>query len=106
MSNLPIFRGIDIKTGEVFIGTSILKDVWGNVYLIDEIRNGFNWDICHSVFPDTVAIHFSDMLASDSDRYLPNGEKDLRIFASLQEDGKGGDIVTYKSRKYTFRYKK
>lgn len=93
MSNLPIFRGIDIKTGEVCIGKSILTDVWGNVHLIDEIRNGFNWDMCHSVFPDTIAIHFPDMLANDSYRYLANGEKDLRIFASLQEDGKGGDLI-------------
>lgn len=45
--------------------------------------------------PSTLSIHFPDMLANDSDRLLPNGEKDLRIFASLSEDGKGGDIVEY-----------
>ena len=40
---------------------------------------------------DTKAIHFSDMLAKDSNRYSPY--KDLRIFASLARDGKGGDIL-------------
>lgn len=52
------------------------------------------------IFEDTVAIHFPNMLASDSDRYLPNGEKDLRIFASLQKDGKGGDIVAKDNEKF------
>ena len=46
------------------------------------------------IYPSTLSIHFQDMLASDSDRLLPNGEKDLRIFASLSEDGKGGDIIS------------
>ncbi|MDD5359459.1 MAG: hypothetical protein PHI79_08415 [Sulfurovaceae bacterium] len=41
----------------------------------------------------TLAIHFPTMLASDSNRLLPNGEKDLRIFASLSEDGNGGDTL-------------
>ena len=44
----------------------------------------------------TLSIHFPNMLASDSDRYFSNGEKDLRIFASLQKDGKGGDICESK----------
>lgn len=50
----------------------------------------------------TLSIHFPDTLACDSDRLLPNGEKDLRIFASLSEDGKGGDTVEYMldKRKY------
>ena len=49
---------------------------------------------------ETLSIHFPDMLASDSDRLLPNGEKDLRIFASLSEDGKGGDM----SNGFTFTF--
>lgn len=47
------------------------------------------------IFEDTLAIHLPNMLASDSDRYLTNDEKDLRIFVSLQEDGKGGDLIEY-----------
>lgn len=49
----------------------------------------------YAIIQGTASIHFPDMIASDSDRLLPNGEKDLRIFASLQEDGKGGDRGTY-----------
>jgi hypothetical protein len=45
-----------------------------------------------TVDESTLSIHFPDMLGGDSDRLLPNGEKDLRIFASLREDGKGGDL--------------
>ena len=45
--------------------------------------------------PSTLAIHFPNMIANDSDKLLPNGEKDLRIFASLSEDGKGGDILEH-----------
>jgi hypothetical protein len=49
--------------------------------------------LSREIDPSTLAIHFPDMLASDSDRLLPNGEKDLRIFASLSDDGKGGDVL-------------
>lgn len=59
--------------------------------------------------PSTIAIHFPDMLASDSDRLLPNGEKDLRIFASLSDDGKGGDMAIhsdYDVNEYTFIFNK
>ena len=52
----------------------------------------------------TLSIHFNDMIASDSNRLLQNGEKDLRIFASLSEDGKGGDIL--KRNPTGYKYKK
>ena len=47
----------------------------------------------YEIDPTTLAIHLPNMLASDSDRYFPNGEKDLRIFSSLSKDGKGGDCT-------------
>jgi hypothetical protein len=56
---------------------------------ICEKRHFFN------IKTETLAIHHSDMIASDSNRLLPNGEKDLRIFASLSEDGKGGDVCEH-----------
>jgi hypothetical protein len=46
-----------------------------------------------TIDPSTLAIHFKDMIASDSDRLLQDGQKDFRIFASLSEDGKGGDLL-------------
>lgn len=64
-------------------------DLFGDRKLHDDshIREQYEID------PTTLAIHFPDMLANDSDRLLPNGKKDLRIFAQLSEDGKGGDIL-------------
>lgn len=52
----------------------------------------------------TLAIHFPDMLTSDSDRLIPNGEKDLRIFASLSKDGSGSDTILYHSAKWVVIY--
>lgn len=65
-------------------------DLFGDGKLHDDshIREQYEID------PTTLSIHFPDMLASDSYRLLPNGEKDLRVFASLNEDGKGGDKMT------------
>jgi hypothetical protein len=63
---------------------------WCNKHFIHSHNN----DNIYEIDPTTISIHHEDMLASDTDRYLPNGEKDLRIFASLEEFGKGGDIVT------------
>ena len=63
-----------------------------------EDKSYFDFYGFKEIDPSTLSIHFPDMLASDSDRLLPNGEKDLRVFASLSEDGKGGDIVTGKCR--------
>jgi len=44
----------------------------------------------------TLSIHFPDMLDCNK----------KPIFASLQDDGRGGDIIEYKGRQYTFGYKK
>lgn len=72
--------GLPNHNGEMMVE---LKDTDGNKHI--------------SVFyykKETLSIHFPGMIASDSDRLLPNGEKDLRIFASLN-DGKGGDIIRF-----------
>ena len=82
--NIPIFRAEEINSDRQVIGYLKDKDT------IMEIIG-----ICIrpvSIKSTTLAIHFLDMLANDSDRLLPNGKKDLRIFASLSEDGKGGDL--------------
>ena len=73
--------GLPNHNGEMMVE---LKDTDGNKHI--------------SVFyykKETLSIHFPGMIASDSDRLLPNGEKDLRIFASLSEDGKGGDVYQF-----------
>ena len=77
------YRGVDIKTGEIVMGKSLINDEYGNIHIIKEISNHINWIMMCSVFPDTLAIHFPDMIDSQGNK----------IFASLQKDGKGGDIV-------------
>ena len=91
MLNIPIYRAKKIDSDEYVIGyyfdgfLSIIKQ-YNNIILT---ANNERFDID----PLTLSIHFPDMIASDSNRLLPNGEKDLRIFASLSEDGKGGDKI-------------
>lgn len=86
MLNIPISRAKKINSDEYIEGDyiSILNIIVPlGAYLI----GGYIID------PTTLAIHFPNMLAKDSNRLLPNGEKDLRIFTSLNEDGKGGDCT-------------
>lgn len=102
INNLPIYRAKKIDSDEYVEGfyvdtvdflTKTLKNTNGYI-----TKNGS----FHIVDISTLSIHFPDMLAKDSNRHLPNGEKDLRIFASLQKNGKGGDIVKYSD--YIERY--
>ena len=89
MTNIPIFRGKKIDGDEYVIGYLLPSLLRNSEFLRIMSENGNIYFLHQS----TLSIHFSDMLASDSDRLLPNGEKDLRIFASLSNDGKGGDLV-------------
>ena len=104
MLNIPIYRAKKIDSDENVISSSIVKSkAWNKdkgyyykYYLLDDNTEADRFPIylphAIEIDPSTLSIHFPDMIASDSDRLLPNGEKDLRIFASLSEDGKGGDI--------------
>ena len=98
MVAVPQFRAKKIDSDEYVIGTIspcgnyILSYFVGYQY-VDEYKNNTYFNI--PIDQSTLSIHFPDMLASDSDRLLPNGEKDLRIFASLSKDGKGGDILLF-----------
>lgn len=88
-TNIPLFRAKKIDTEECVVGYLVPEyDGYHCIHVSwvdDDIR----------IDPSTLSIHFKDMLASDSDRLLPNGEKDLRIFASLSQDGKGGDMLRF-----------
>lgn len=70
-----------------FISGFTTHDIW------EDEENHFRFMGIDEIDPTTLAIHFPNMLAQNSDRLFPSGEKDLRIFASLQENGKGGDIT-------------
>ena len=94
--NIPIYRAKKIdsdKYVEGFLTYEVHEK--HKKYFIEEAPTEINevFTSYDRIDPSTLAIHFSNMIANDSDRLLLNGEKDLRIFASLSEDGKGGDIL-------------
>ena len=77
MKSIPIFRAKKIDSNEYIIG--YLKfDRKHNHYSINPIDDENTW---HKIEENTLAIHFPDMLDSQGNK----------IFASLQENGKGGD---------------
>ena len=93
--NIPVFRALIMSTeNEYVIGHYAGEDVFGHNIVDVESGISINIDI------STLSIHFTYMKASDSTRHMENGQKDLRIFASLSEDGKGGDIDLTEARKY------
>ena len=87
--NMPLYRAKKIDSDEYVDGYLINKDKileycpapteMGTLQCV-EGRHYFNID------PTTLAIHFLDMTDSQGNR----------IFASLSEDGKGGEIIHHK----------
>lgn len=74
--NAPIYRAKKIDSNEYVAGQYLVYKgypVIFNEYGLDGV----------DIDPTTLSIHFPDMLDSQGNK----------IFASLQEDGKGGDIV-------------
>ena len=76
--NIPIYRAKKIDSDEYVMGM-LTKRVFTDYLLI---RDDINTNLS-KIDPTTLAIHFSDMLDS----------KGNKIFASLSEDGKGGDVL-------------
>jgi len=76
--NLPIYRAKKIDSDECVEGFHT-----ANRHLT---KHWIRWDgYMTEVDQSTLAIHFPDMLDSEG----------TKIFASLSEDGKGGDICNY-----------
>ena len=82
---IPIFRGLKLGTENEYVIGYLLQDCFG-FYIIQtdnalrcETLNQESVEIDHQ----TLSISFSDMLDS----------KRNKIFASLSENGKGGDII-------------
>lgn len=95
MINIPVYRAKkkdkeEYVIGWLYCGKYIFPQHSGLGACIGLIRADLPW---FEIDTTTLAIHFPDMLANDSNKVLSNGEKELRIFASLSEDGKGGDIL-------------
>lgn len=94
ISNIPIYRAKKIDSDEYVIGYySPAYDI--HHYIITHLGVDTKVDVVYQMSTDihkidqtTLAIHFPDMIDSQGNK----------IFASLQEDGKGGDILYYKSK--------
>ena len=77
--NLPIYRAWCEKDSEYAVGFFISDDKENEI--LTRLDSGEMY--ARGIDPTTLAIHFPDMLDSQGNK----------IFASLQEDGKGGDIM-------------
>ena len=81
--NIPIYRAKKIDSDEYVKGFYFnRKNMLGKI-IYHKIDFSTTCDSCSEIDPTTLAIHFEDMLDSQGNK----------IFASLQEDGKGGDIM-------------
>jgi hypothetical protein len=91
-TNIPIYRAKKIDSDEYVIGWySSPIIIEGKLYLSITNKDGE-----HRIDTTTLSIHFPDMLDSQENK----------IFASLQEDGKGGDIIESEFKhKCTVKYK-
>lgn len=78
---IPIFRAKHYRDDVYFIGSLIGKD--DEYYIVQEE----DMEYYRPIDPTTLAIHFPDMLDSQGNK----------IFASLDENGKGGDVVRMES---------
>ena len=85
---IPIYRAFSETFDKYILGVPYFSD--GRYYMLVDDCNKNN-NIGSGSYPideTTLAIHFPDMLDS----------KGNKIFASLQEDGKGGDVILEESR--------
>ena len=90
--NIPIFRSYELDTAFLIEGSYIKENgFYMNNTIPDYNKPVVRHKICdedgiyHEVSKDYLAIHFPDMLDSQGNK----------IFASLSENGKGGDVITY-----------
>ena len=98
MSNIPIYRAKKINSDKYVEGSLIqsrfifkdwIDDVWTS---FGETRS--NKAEVYTIDTTTLSIHFPDMIDNQGNK----------IFASLREDGKGGDIVEYNGRQEIIKY--
>lgn len=85
MSNLPIYRAKKKYSDEYVDGCLNIWEQNGKIYhsIIEIGKYPSPFNNIHIIEDSTLSIHFPDMLDSQGNK----------IFASLQEDGRGGDIV-------------
>ena len=88
ISNIPIYRAKKIDSDEYVEGYLISHYIFKE--WIDDFWTSYgetmsNKAEVYNIDVSTLAIHFPDMLDSQGNK----------IFSSLQEDGKGGDIIGF-----------
>ena len=93
--NIPLMRGLKIGSKDKYI-IGIVSDV---VVIHKKDKTEYevtikNKDEEHKVHYETLAIHFKDMIDSENNP----------IFASLREDGKGGDNFMFENEKFVVWY--
>ena len=95
MLNIPVYRAKKIDSDEYVIFNSFYeyeKKYYAINKIINQTIDGWFTNVMipltYKIDPTTLAIHFPDILDSQGNK----------IFASLREDGKGGDILYYKSK--------
>lgn len=97
MLNIPIYRAKKIDSDEYVVGDLIKKGKWFFIAIQDTIDSNNAYDLLtfvdngniFEIDSSTLAIHFPDMIDGQGNK----------IFASLSEDGKGGDILEFVERK-------
>ena len=80
---IPIYRAKRINSDEYVFGVPRQDSKGMYEMIINVVEDGISGVIQRYIEIDTLSIHFPDILDT-------RGNK---IFASLQEDGKGGDIM-------------
>lgn len=94
--NIPIYRAKKIDSDEYVEGCFNIWEQNGKIYhsIMDIFEFPSPYSNIHIINITTLSIHFPDMLDSQGNK----------IFASLSEDGKGGDIVEYNGRQEIIKY--
>lgn len=106
-TNIPIYRAKKIDSEEYVKGYLVRADDYRTdvdedqiiYFIMDKMENYRTtevWDFVQNsrIDPTTLAIHFSNMIDIKGDK----------IFASLQEDGKGGDILFDMEYEFTLSF--
>ena len=94
--NIPIFRAKKLDSDEYVFGVPRQDSKGAYEMIINVVEDGVPGVIQRYIEIDTISIHFPDMIDSQGNK----------IFASLSEDGKGGDIIeTELKRVCTTKYK-
>ena len=86
MINLPIFRAKRLYSDEYVFGVPRQDSKGMCEMIINVVEDGIAGVIQRYIEIDTISIHFPDMVDSQGNK----------IFASLQKNGRGGDIVEIK----------